>query len=244
MAKRAYLLLLIFFVGKIFANGFYDGHAEGWHWYIDPKIQHELKKKKDPIEQMNALRFTIKRALDNAILNPTDENVKNYIALQNQLSDKASAFANTWQKVLLENPELNYSLVHPTNNIASQIDIDLRHQKEDLAIAKLATESGLFFFYKSTCPYCQRFAPTVKDFAERYKIAVIPITLDGIALPEFPESKLDNGQAAKFHVTVEPSLFAVNPYTKKAYPIAYGMISEESLRQRILDIANNFQGGI
>lgn len=221
---------------------FYGSHAQGWHWYDDPK--EDIKKlSKDPVKQMDALKATIQRALDTAILNPTDENVKNYIVLQNQMSDQSSVFANVWQKVLLDNPELNYALIHPTNNLAKKVDIDLQHQKEDLAVEKLAQASGLFFFYKSTCPYCRKFAPIVKDFAARYNLTIIPITLDGIALPEFPDSKTDNGQAAKFNVTVEPSLFAVNPYTHKAYPISYGLVSEEELRQRILDIANGFKGG-
>ena len=46
------------------------------------------------------------------------------------------------------------------------------------------------------------------------------------------------GQTETFHVTVEPSLFAVNPYTKKAYPVSYGFISESDLKKRILDISN------
>ena len=73
-------------------------------------------------------------------------------------------------------------------------------------------------------------------------MAIIPITIDGIALPEFPNSRVNQGQAAKFKVTVEPSLFAVNPYTQKAYPVSQGLISESDLRARILDITQNFKG--
>lgn len=242
MLNKYWQLLIIFFAPYVLADDYYDIHAQGWHWYNEAK-EHKKIVPQDPVKQMDALKATIQRAMDNAILNPTDDNVKNYIALQNQLSNQSSIFANVWQKVLLENPELNYSLVHPTNNLAKQVDTDLHHQEEDKAIARLAKESGLFFFYKSTCPYCQKFAPIVKDFAQTYGLTVIPITLDGISLPDFPDSKIDNGQAAKFHVTLEPSLFAVNPYTHIAYPISYGLISQEDLRQRVLDIARNFQGG-
>ncbi len=77
-----------------------------------------------------------------------------------------------------------------------------------------------------------------------YGIKVIPITTDGISLPEFPNSFTNQGQAQKFHVTVEPSLFAVNPYTNKAFPITYGLISLTDLKKRILDIATHFDGDV
>ena len=115
----------------------------------------------------------------------------------------------------------------------------LNEQKadEDQAIALLAQHSGLFFFYRSTCPYCQRFAPIVKDFSARYGIAVLPITTDGISLSDFPNSQVDAGQAAKFRVDVEPALFTVDPYRQKIIPVGYGLMSEDALRTRILAIA-------
>ena len=233
---------------QIYDTQFYESHAEGWHWYSEEETQEEPDAKKkeissDPIEQMKALRVTIERALDKAILQPTDTNVENYIALQNRLSNQSSLFADVWQRVLLKNPSLNYSLIHPTNNLAKQVDLDLQHKKEDAAIAKLAQESGLFFFYSSSCAYCRKFAPILKSFSMHYNISVVPISVDGGFLPEFPNSKVDKGHAAKFNVTVEPSLFAVNPYTGKAYPVSQGLISEYDLRRRILDISQNFMSG-
>lgn len=228
---------------------YYDDHARGWHWYELPSDAVEDKNAAphiaaDPIAAMNSVKAIINKALDKAILYPTPENVKNYIALQNQLSDQSSKFSKVWQKVLLSNPYLDYALIHPTNNLATQIDIRQGQQREDAAINKLAKHSGLFFFYHSTCPYCRAFAPIVKDFAMHYHIAVIPITTDGIKLPEFPDSKIDGGQAAHFQVNSEPALFAVDPYTQKAFPISYGLISEEDLRKRILDIADDFSGDL
>jgi conjugal transfer pilus assembly protein TraF len=224
---------------------YYDQHAKGWHWYDDPaqdKTAPEKVQPVDPARQLSTVRANIKTALAKAIINPTEKNVENYIASQNAMSDRAHQFANTWQKVLLMHPELDYSIQHPTNSNAVKIYYNEQRTAEDNAIAKLAKESGLFFFYKSTCPYCREFAPVVKAFAERYGLSLIPITMDGIALPEFPHSVIDKGQAAQFKVQVEPSLFAVNPYTHKAYPIAYGLVSEAFLRKRIHDIAVNFQG--
>ncbi len=243
-----YLLIILtlpFCVQKADAK-FYEDHAEGWHWYknnIEEDTQDKAKEANDPVVQMKAVRAAIERSLDTAILYPTDANVRNYIVLQNRLSNQASIFSGVWKKVLLENPSLDYSLVHPTNTLARRVDLDNQHKLEEEAIARFAKDGGLFFFYSSSCIYCRKFAPMLKNFSTKYRINIIPITLDGGVLPEFPNSKIDKGQAAKFNITIEPSLYAVNPYTGKAYPISHGVISEYDLRKRILDISRNFLGG-
>lgn len=226
-------------------NDYYSDHAKGWHWYDDPKneIKDDEAEAQDPVIQMDAIRATIKRTLDQAVLNPTKENVKHYKEVQDQLSQQAEKFSARWKEVLLENPELDYSLIHPTNNAGRMIESDQNHAKEDEAIKQLASKSGLFFFYHSTCPYCRSFAPIVKQFAEIYGIKVIPITTDGISLPEFPNSYINQGQAQRFGVHVEPALFAVNPYTEKAFPITYGLLSLADLKTKVLEIATNFREG-
>lgn len=239
--RKVLLCCLLMLSFSLYAedNSFYRRHATGWHWYDDPEEQ-EINDEipSDPSEQMNAVRATIKRALDKAVMEPTHENVKDYVSLQNQLMTQSGKFSNTWKEILLDKPELDYSLIHPTNNMARQIESDQTNLKEEAAIRALAKQSGLFFFYHSTCPYCQKFAPILKSFAERFGITVIPITTDGTSLPEYPDSFIDKGQKETFHVTVEPALFAVNPYTKQAYPVSYGLMSETDLKKRILEIAN------
>ena len=238
---------IVFFVVSLtsicsYANDvYYDEHAIGWHWYHEKKLE-EKNKIKNPVKQMEALKKTITYALDRAILDPTEDNVRAYMQLQNIVSNQAGIFSQVWQKILWQSPELDYTLVHPVNSVGRAVDINLKDEAETAAIKKLAEESGLFFFYRSTCPYCRRFAPIVKNFALQYGLTIIPITTDGIMLPEFPDSKIDQGQAARFNVTYEPALFAVNPYTAKAYPISYGLVSEQELRTRIVNIARDFKG--
>lgn len=111
----------------------------------------------------------------------------------------------------------------------------------DAVLRKFANQNKLVFFYKSTCPYCQQFAPVIKDFSQRYNITVTPITLDDTSLPEFPNSQNDSGQAEKFHITAEPELFVVNSATNKVTLVSDGFIDAEDLRSRILNIANNPQ---
>lgn len=232
--------------GFAFETGYFSEHAKGWHWYHDPKKYQDTMDEEaltqDPIFQMHTIREKVDRALNQAVLHPSKETVRDYIHLQNQVNHQSEKFEKYWKSILLDHPDMDYSIKHPTNNAAKQIEYKEDSSREEKLIRELAQKSGLFFFYRSSCPYCVRFAPIVKDFAETYGITVIPITTDGISLPEFPHSYPDQGQAEKFHVQVEPALFAVNPYTKKAFPVAYGLTSEVDLKRRIVDIATKFGG--
>ncbi len=226
-------------------NGYFNEHAKGWHWYNDPKeSDDENNNEEDPNAQMNAVRATVQRALNNAVLHPTQENVRNYIVIQNELANHANQFNHSWQAVLLQNPELNYSLLHPTNNLAKQVEYDQHHVAEEKIVRSLAKDYQLYFFYRSTCPYCQRFAPIVKDFGTTYGFNILPISTDGIPLPEFPDSYTDQGEAQIYNVTVEPTLFLVNPSTHKAIRIATGLTSQSEIKKNIMALITHFEGDV
>ena len=54
--------------------------------------------------------------------------------------------------------------------------------------------------------------------------------------------KTDSGQAIQFQVKATPAVFAVNPTTGKAFPIAYGLTSETELRDNIYNIVKRYEG--
>ncbi len=255
MNKKWGIFLCLFLSSVSFATdeAYYDHHDHGWHWYDDPvdeESEEALPEKTPPVpstdvsatEAMQALQKIVEEAKNKAVLYPTEENIAKYVAIQNQVTNNSRNFAQGWQAMLLHHPELNYQVSHPTNQIGRQVYLDQKNGREEEAIYEFFKDKGLYFFFKSDCPYCQKFAPILKDFAEHYQITVLPISLDGMGLAEFPNFKIDQGQAKKFNVTVEPSLFVVDPKAGKAMPVSYGLMSEEALQQRIYDIATEFKG--
>lgn len=253
---KLYLMVLCCFLSTAnFAKNeaYYDNHDNGWHWYDDPAEEQltEVLPEKTPsaplsqvsaTEEMKALQAVLEEAKNKAVLYPTEENIANYVAMQNQITNNSRDFAKGWQAMLLNHPELNFQVSHPTNQVGRQVYLDQKNVSQDEAIHEFFKDKGLYFFFRSTCPYCQKFAPILRNFAERYQITVLPISLDGIGLAEFPNFKTDQGQAKKFNVTVEPSLFVVDPKVGKAMPVAYGLMSDDALQQRIYDLATKFQG--
>lgn len=239
------MMCMLLMNSKVSANDDELFADHGWNWYQEEVYASDEEtppqQSTDPIERNKAFRLTMERALIEAYEKPTVENVKKYYEMHRQAVTRADNFQKTWQEMLLQHPEEDYSLVHPADSLGRRIEIDKVNKLENDAIAFFAKSSGLFFFYRSTCPYCRAFAPILKRFSEHYSVSVIAITTDGVPLKEFPESYKDKGQAALFKVKVEPALFIVNPYTKKAIPFGFGLMSESDIKHRFLELAQKMK---
>ncbi|WP_291986615.1 conjugal transfer protein TraF [Candidatus Accumulibacter sp. ACC007] len=219
-----------------------------FNWYCDlpPDVEQAEQSTDKPVEKppatdeedeavaaLKALREDVERKRALAIIKPTPENLKRYIVAQEALMDRASVFSDVWRRVIWANPELNYQLRNPSNNAAIQVRDSQRSRKASETLAGLAGEWGLFFFFRSDCPYCHRIAPTLKWLSEQYGIAVFPISLDGGGLPEFPQPSRDNGMAATLGVSVVPLVVLGNVKDRRLLPIGSGVLSAQEIVERI-----------
>jgi conjugal transfer pilus assembly protein TraF len=222
---------------------FFDRKAEGWHWYEDPKKKKDktddptkpqvMPQERDPKALLDAFKQEISRVKAKALMDPTFENIKEYMIIQKEMMGKASRFAGRWKEVLYTTPELDYTVKHPTSQAGRHIYLDLEKQQMDKAIQGLSKTHGLFFFYSGSCTYCHKFAPIVKAFAQKYGWEVLPISIDGAGLLEFPNFKPDNGTAQTLGVKVLPSLLAVEPSTGQIIPLSYGFSTHDQIEDRI-----------
>jgi conjugal transfer pilus assembly protein TraF len=213
--RIALLFLLLVFVNSASAESGleYDSiwrcDENRFNWYCDiprdsDQVDNAVEKPKpkaaseedEAVAALKKLREDAERKRALAIVKPTPENLKSYIVAQEALMDRASVFSDVWRRVIWANPELNYQLRNPSNNSAIQVRDVQRTRKEAETLASLTRDWGLFFFFRSDCPYCHRMAPTLKFLSEQYGIAVFPVSLDGGGLPEFPKPSRDNGMAA------------------------------------------------
>lgn len=96
---------------------------------------------------------------------------------------------------------------------------------------------GLVFFYGSECPHCQRFAPIVRRYADENQMAVLPLSLDDKALPDFADFLPATSEwltAAFRDKPIEyPALFVVNPKTQTLYPVSIGAMEAYELNSRM-----------
>lgn len=222
---------------------YFRQHAEGWFWYHDPKavVSPDTVKKPeaapadadDPAAIIAAERKAMDEALDRAIVKPTPENVRAYLELNQRLMAQAGDFANAWRGAIWSTPSLDYSLVSPVGaNAYVKADQDAATQERRLQDA--AQQWGLVFFFRGSCPYCHKFAPVLKAFAERYGFHLVDVSLDGGSLPEFPNPQ-PNGQAAQaLGVEAVPAVYLVQPRTRKVVPAIFGLVGWSELTERVL----------
>jgi conjugal transfer pilus assembly protein TraF len=224
-------------------------HREGWFWYEDPPGEAEPRKS-EPVRDPQAEREAedlaafeaIQRRLDRlrrvAVMNPSSANLQAYMRAQREVMDRAERFATGWQRLLWEQPDLDYSLNgRPTNTLAIAAFDERQRSRDSDAVRRLAATHGLIFVFRGDCPFCHRFAPILKRFAQQHGLTVLPVSLDGGTLPEYPDARPDNGIAARLNARAVPALYLTQPRQREVRPVGFGLMSDSDLLERLAAIA-------
>lgn len=239
------------------AHAYWSDRWRGWHFYEDPP-QEEVEPPSRPapstaprptapprppeLVEFERLQKTLEDLRNIAIMRPSERNVRRYMELEMQVVNRASYFADVAQRVAWATPELDPTLQgRPVN--AQALEVFERQQRTDrsASVATLGRDHVLFFFYRSDCPYCHAFAPTLQAFEARHGIQVVAVSVDGGPLPGFPRARPDNGIATALQVTQVPAVFLAQPSSGKIMPIGSGVLSESQLLERI-SIVSSPQG--
>lgn len=204
----------------------------------DPQKRVDIKDMKTA-EQM---RQELKRREDVAVMNPSDSNLKDYLELWTAVQDKGSVFADNWRRVVWQNPDLDYTLKRPANNSAIKVYDNARTQDEEAQLKMIAKEHGLIFFFRSDCPYCHKMAPSLKAMANQYGIEVLPVSVDGKGLPDFPRPVDGRAQAAAWGIERVPALFIGSKETGDHAPIGFGLMSVSEILNRVFVLTGSKPG--
>lgn len=218
-----------------------------FHWYCDKEPVDKEENAPLPAATLNfqsaeQLRHELKRLEDIAIMQPTEQNMKNYLTVWQLVQEKSAVFADTWRRVVWQNPEFDYALKRPTNNSAIKLYDNARMDKEEQRLRMLAKEHGLIFFFKSNCQYCHAMAPALKMLSERYGIEILGVSVDGGGLPEFPNPRDGRNQAAKWGVERVPALFIGAKKTGEHAPVGFGMMAISEIVNRIFVLTGTKPG--
>lgn len=244
-------IALILFTFSAHAGEICDRQNLGWHFYCDPKHdgKSELTKEQETENAKQELGL-IKQKLDDlkitAVMNPTVENIKSYIAFQQQQLDKASAFSKKWQEVTWQTPELDSLVKNPISTIGNEVRGEIKREATGNVLAHLNERYGLFFFYSSKCVYCHKFSPIVKVFASHYKLEVMAVSMDGGLLPEWSTTVINNGEAERLGMTGKPvpAVILFDSKNKKVIPVGFGLLTFDQLEERIYRLVSENNGEI
>lgn len=230
---------------------YWDDYRRGWHFYEDPeqevlpaKAPQRTAEKAKPQDkrapeliEFEQLQKRLEEYRNIAIIRPTESNVRRYMELEASVVRQASYFSDVAQRVAWATPSLDMTLEgRPVNARAIEVFDREQAQGRNHSVAALAATHVLFFFFRSDCPYCHAFAPTLEAFQARHGIQIVPISVDGGGLPNFPQYRRDNGISRTLQVTQVPAVFLAEPFTGKITPIGFGVLSESQLIERIATV--------
>ncbi|HEB0103552.1 TPA: type-F conjugative transfer system pilin assembly protein TraF [Serratia marcescens] len=257
MKPRNQLLVLILLLAPTLAvaeqndepQGYVDKPVKGWYWYDKktkppknaPPAPASAPPPASPIERLARIEKIRKELLITAVLDPQPENIRRYKVVQDFLVNKASAFSATWQKVLLDYPELDYNLKHPFYNGAAPIEYAKERQAQARAIDQVNQRYGVFLFYRGQEPLDNKLGGVVKEFAAQYGLHLVPVSIDGRISADLPDSRRDAGQAKKMGIKHFPAIYLVEPGTGTYKPLAYGFITQDDLARRVLNVVTDFK---
>lgn len=96
---------------------------------------------------------------------------------------------------------------------------------------------NLVFFYSSTCPHCQRFAPIVRTYGDQHHIPVTAYTTGNNMLPAFPRSQRPTSVLMMTYFPsqsqrVVPALFLTD-HNQHIFPVSIGEMSYQALSIRM-----------
>lgn len=235
-------------------TSYYAGKQEGWFWkeiIPDPQLPElapptpdadprEVSSPPTVSEELKPLspawlRSKLPEYRDRAIEDPSPQNVRAFYYLQRYAMDLAERFAQVAQRVVVSDPGLDENARRPISSYGARVfDQVARNETERVARA-IAARAGVWYFFRSDCPYCRAENPVLARLQRRIGLAVLPISIDGRGMSEgqFPRFVPDRGHARELGVTQTPTLYLVRE-PQQFVLLSEGLVTDDELLERIV----------
>jgi conjugal transfer pilus assembly protein TraF len=231
---------------------YYNPPKEGWYWYHDPKLDEpedrrapEVQKSKrepevgqkyakDELYDMYPDRFQdlLKERLKTAVQFPTEENVEDYLTMQDIARRKAAAFTSAVQYVTQKNAAtFSVNDVYPGTTPGMEARIQMQQQEIEGTIGGARNDHAILFFWKPGCGFCEKQVGILKYFSEKYGWEIKPINI--------AEQK---DFAARFNITTTPTLLLIRQGNEQYMPISVGVISLAEMEQKLYQAIRYLNG--
>jgi conjugal transfer pilus assembly protein TraF len=191
-------------------TAYWSDNWRGWHFYEEPEIpspNHRLPHRGKAAPASSAATATpavARQARDRRVRAPA-EAPRGAPAHRHHAADRSQRTplhgargqvvrahppSPTWRSASHgPRPELDPTLQgRPVNAKALEVFDQLQTAQRSQSISALGRDHVLFFFFRSDCPYCHAFAPTLEAFQARHGIQVVAISVDGGPMPGFPDA--------------------------------------------------------
>lgn len=251
-------IIPLFIFSLISQMGFSYDTPQSWLYYHDPVVVKPKEPEKAKQVEQSKPQMTAKEVLKKigedyeekfavAVINPTRENILAEMIAKKKFMDMSEQFADRYQQVIWQTPEMDYTLENPMRTDTLWANGSEGWENRKAKFKEISKKYGLLYVFRSDCPYCKRFSPILKDFANLHGFTVISVTLDGQGTKEFPNPMRDITALKRRNALPEvvPALYLVDPQEPEAKVLGFGLMNSTDLEQRIAEnVGLNLQQGV
>ena len=221
----------------------------GWYGYEVEKTEKEPEKaekkaekisKGEKIESKRPVRWPtaeelyhmkpsqareyIKKASEEAIANPTEENVSRWVQYVHVAQVKASEFAGAWSWVMQQNPDLyRTAALYPSVPLGGKAFWRTVWQDIQKLLKKKKDEYAILFFYGLEDAFDEAMKKILKSFHEVHPEWIVK----EINIRKHPSI------AETLKISYTPQLWLLRRGEEKPYPLAAGPVSVTHLEKKI-----------
>lgn len=162
------------------------------------------------------LRENYKLLEEQAINDPTQDNVSAYLYVKRIAMDKSQRFSDKVTEVTNQDPLLNENNRIPYASSGAQTIRNADQRAQGQAVRELAAVGGLVVFVDGACRFCVLQMPVIKSLHANYGLETLVISLDGSRPKGYTGPMVrDNGLFKKLDLKLTPSVVYV--HQPKAY---------------------------
>ena len=235
-------------VAETMDEGFYSRSSEGWFFYneeqetedeeIEPEEQQvitEIPSPEPTIQEPEPtqpktklvvgsaawLKANLPIYLNNAIDNPTIENINAYLFLQKMSVDKANRFSNAYSLAVTGNPLFDDSLEQSETYAVNRMKEQESKVTAQKIFADLSSRTTILFVFDNS-PFSLFQAGVVKRFSDKFSFKVIPVMAE-------------EGMDRELHADIMPASLLVTG--EKIIPFLFGGAADSEFSTRIAKVA-------
>lgn len=162
------------------------------------------------------LQENYKKLEEQAIDDPTNDNVAAYLYVKRITLDKSQRFSDKVTEVTNQDPLLNENNRIPYASSGAQTIRNAARQAQEQAVRELAAAGGLIIFVDGACRFCVMQMPVIQALNKNYGVETLVISLDGTRPKGYAGPLVkDNGLYRKLDLKLTPSIVYV--HKPKAY---------------------------
>ncbi len=232
---------------------FYDDTRHGWFWYEDPPpVQEESEIKPDSVSSLprnipsldnysidqlwNMYPDDFQELLNvlqkKAVQTPTEQNIMEYLTMQDIARRKALAYTNATMYVTQKYGELfNVNHVYPTAGPGITARVRMQQNEIFQTISRAGNDHALIFFVSPGCGFCEKQAGILAYFKDKYGWQIKTVDI----------SRNINA-AARFNITITPTLLLIKKGQEKYMTVTSGVIALSELERKLYRAIRYLQG--